>query len=236
MNKETNVDVLLQEYQACHRNRNHYDSIRWSIGSIFIAISSAVFGISLTAEVIDTLNLVITMAFFSLALILAWYFFVQHVNPYVWLSVVRFHEIEQELRNLGYNIRLHKSIYGNKQFVKGKHITFLILLIFTFAWFFRIILKWQNLLVTSLIVVTVFLIVLALLVWGLPQNKWGDKIQAILAEGEKTEIMLIEKRMKRFKEEIEKVCGLEKKEETKEMFAEFHKEIMERVKVFHANS
>jgi hypothetical protein len=44
------VDVLIGEYQACHRNRNHYDSVGWTIGSIFIAVSLALIGFSFTLE------------------------------------------------------------------------------------------------------------------------------------------------------------------------------------------
>jgi glucose uptake protein GlcU len=44
------VDVSIGEYQACHRNRNHYDSVEWTIGSIFIAVSLALIGFSFTLE------------------------------------------------------------------------------------------------------------------------------------------------------------------------------------------
>jgi hypothetical protein len=43
-NKE--IDVFLNEYQAPHHNRNHYDSLHWTIGSIFKAASFALFDFS----------------------------------------------------------------------------------------------------------------------------------------------------------------------------------------------
>jgi hypothetical protein len=58
------IDVLLEEYQACQNTRNHYDNIRWTIGSIFIAISLAIFGISFTNEVINEQNIVILSTLF----------------------------------------------------------------------------------------------------------------------------------------------------------------------------
>jgi hypothetical protein len=31
------IKALLEEYHDCHQTRDHYDSVRWTIGSIFIA-------------------------------------------------------------------------------------------------------------------------------------------------------------------------------------------------------
>ena len=64
------IDVLLAEYQACHRNRDHYDSVRWTIGSIFIATSLTLFGISFLKEVRGNLMEVIFIAVFSVLLML----------------------------------------------------------------------------------------------------------------------------------------------------------------------
>jgi hypothetical protein len=46
------VDILLAEYQAAHMNRDHYDSVRWTMGSIFIVGSLTLFGISFAEPVV----------------------------------------------------------------------------------------------------------------------------------------------------------------------------------------
>ena len=100
------VNILLNEYQACHRNRNHYDSVRWTIGSIFIGASLALFGLSLTMHIV-----VVLLAFvFSIGLVIIWYLYSSHVNPYIMRAMVRMHEIEKKLRDLNFEIKLHKSI------------------------------------------------------------------------------------------------------------------------------
>ena len=63
MEKER-IDVLLAEYQASHRNRNHYDSVRWTIGSILMAASLTLFGISFMEPVRNNFWDVILIAFF----------------------------------------------------------------------------------------------------------------------------------------------------------------------------
>jgi len=47
------ISILLNEYQACHRQRNHYASIRWTIGSLFLAASFVLYATSFDANLID---------------------------------------------------------------------------------------------------------------------------------------------------------------------------------------
>lgn len=95
------VEALLAEYQACHMNRDHYDSVRWTIGSIFIAASLTLFGISFLEPIVHNRPAVVVMAAFSLFLFAVWYAYNQHVNPYVKTSLRRLREIESELKNMG---------------------------------------------------------------------------------------------------------------------------------------
>lgn len=130
--------ALLSEYQACHRNRNHYDSVRWTIGSIFIATSLALFGVSFWKEIIDEPQKVLLVAIFSGALIATWYLYNRHVNPYVMASVVRFHEIEKELRRMGYSINLHRSIATTRK-MRGIWVTYLLFMVVCGASVFRLV-------------------------------------------------------------------------------------------------
>ncbi|NIO37996.1 hypothetical protein GTO27_09880 [Candidatus Bathyarchaeota archaeon] len=134
------IDVLLAEYQACHRNRNHYDSVRWTIGSIFMATSLALFGISFVEEQLGILE-VLLIAVFSFFLIFVWYAYSQHVNLYVLESLLRFHKIERRLCDMGFDISLHKSIHDRtqqQQQRRGIWSTFLLFVVVLTAWFLRI--------------------------------------------------------------------------------------------------
>jgi hypothetical protein len=121
-NNNLRVQVLLDEYQACHSNRNHYDIVRWAIGSIFIGTSLTIFGLTLAKHIA-----VVFIAFcFSLILIIFWYLYSQHVNPYVMRSIVRMHNIESMLRS-DYHIELHNSIlhpFPKEYSIGGTRITF----------------------------------------------------------------------------------------------------------------
>lgn len=130
----------MTEYQACNDTRNHYDNICWVIGSIFIATAFLIFGASFTAEVMPSLKYNLLLAFTSITVLSIWYVFAQHIYPFVWLAVVRCHQIEQNLRTLGYNVKLQKSIFDYKQKLKGNYIVFGILVLIDVAWLARIIL------------------------------------------------------------------------------------------------
>ena len=133
------INILLNEYQACHRNRNHYDSVRWTIGSLFIGASLTLFGISIVKEV-ETFGVIIA-CFFSLGLIMIWYLYSQHVNPYILASIIRARDIEKEFNEQTYKIELHtliKSLDPPIIFnVKGTKITFSLVLLILGMWFLR---------------------------------------------------------------------------------------------------
>ena len=146
--EELQLNVLLNEYHACHRNRNHYDSIRWSIGSIFIAASLTVYGLSLDK---DDPSVAVPLVLLSMFSILIWYAYFQHVNPWVMGSIERMQKIEDEIRKMSYKINLHNSIRNNQRIVRGTWITFILLLILSVAWIYKILLVYNVLSCASLL-------------------------------------------------------------------------------------
>ncbi|MEM3448093.1 MAG: hypothetical protein QXP38_04320 [Nitrososphaerota archaeon] len=123
------ISVLLAEYQAAHMNRDHYDSMRWTIGSIFIASSLTLLGISFLEPVAHYHLQVLAITSFSCALFFVWLAYSQHVEPWVKASLKRLYEIEEELKVLGFDMRLHHSIREKRQ-IRGRWIrNFLIILV-----------------------------------------------------------------------------------------------------------
>jgi hypothetical protein len=166
-----------------------------------------------------------------------WYLFVLHVNPYVWLSIVRCHKIEQDLRERVFDIRLHKSIYSFKQTLKGIHITVALLCVFVGAWFGRLIILWQNLFEYILLSCGVSILLICVLHFYIySRTDWRKKIQTILEEGEKTEIILIEKRIQILEKDIEDIIQQENQEKNRNAFEAFRKELMDRIKILCAKS
>jgi len=129
------IDILLNEYQACHRNRNHYDSVRWSIGSIFIAASFTVYGFSLGQQ---DKSVALALVLLSMFPFFIWYFYYQHVNSTVMASIVRMQKIETELRNMDYHINLHNSIRSIQRRPRGIWITYSLLWFMSIAWIYKI--------------------------------------------------------------------------------------------------
>jgi hypothetical protein len=132
------IKILLQEYQSCHDTRNHYDNVRWMIGSIFIVTSLALFGLSLDKPLVAVL-----LAFLSsVSSMMIWYLYAQHVNHYIVASIIRCHEIEKYLRkDLKFEIKLHTSIRKMDNSIpklKGTVITFSLISMVIVIWFFRI--------------------------------------------------------------------------------------------------
>ncbi len=114
------VKFALAEYEACNDTRNHYDNIRWTIGSIFMAVSLGLFGLSFSnlfglpfsnssSDQSVVLVAVVLTFLFSLTLMLIWYQYSQHVNPYVLTAIIRAHEIESSFSEKG--LRLNKKIW-----------------------------------------------------------------------------------------------------------------------------
>lgn len=201
--EKAEIDILLAEYQACHTNRNHYDNLRWTIGSIFIASSLALFGISFMNEVRLPIE-VIMMASFSLLLIVIWYGYNQHVNPYVLASIKRLHEIELELYKMCFDMKLHKSVWERekKELIKprGAWITYFLFLIVLGAWFLRLILAFQE--VEKTIWMLIFYCVLACGIYIMHmkifnwENLREDDIKKIIQKREKIKHKKTKKRLK----------------------------------------
>jgi hypothetical protein len=109
-NPPNRLEVLLSEYQACLMTRDHYDSTRWLIGTIFIALGFSLFGVSFLEPItLDTwsIGLVGTL---SIALWLFFLYYDQHVQPWISISIQRSHSIERLLRAKDYDVRHQLSI------------------------------------------------------------------------------------------------------------------------------
>ncbi|MDH5449579.1 MAG: hypothetical protein OEX77_01580 [Candidatus Bathyarchaeota archaeon] len=136
---EMKVDILLAEYQAAHINRNHYDSVAFTVASILVATSFTLYGISFLGEVRNDFVEVGFLACVSFALMLIWYAYHVYVDPFVRLSIKRLWEIEENLRQLGFDApKLHTMIVQETTKGRGRRIVRLILMLAYFAWLFRI--------------------------------------------------------------------------------------------------
>jgi len=158
------LDLLLAEYQCAHMNRDHYDSVRWVIGSIFIAGSFALFGISFIEPAAGAAALVVLLAISSIGLFAVFAAYHLHVEPYVKLSIARLQTIEKELQTCGYVSplpdselelfevyqrdpkkliklipRLHTIIQEVAKRGRGKPILWLLTLVLVAAWLLRVV-------------------------------------------------------------------------------------------------
>jgi len=89
------LNALLAEYEACYKTRDHYDSVEWTIGSIFIASSLFLLGVSFEISPTKiTFVSVVSLCVVSLLLFGIWYAYVLHVEPYIIDSINRAREIE----------------------------------------------------------------------------------------------------------------------------------------------
>ena len=124
------------------------------------------------------------MAVFSILLFMSWYLYNQYVNPYVMISILRTHEIEQELRNY-YDIKLHKSIYeGTLDRFRAIYITaFEFILVFV-AWIVRNVLLQHEYSTCALIIFSICLIFVIVLHFKCFNTRdWGKEISEILGKG-----------------------------------------------------
>jgi uncharacterized membrane protein YdcZ (DUF606 family) len=93
------IDALLAEYEACYKTRDHYDSINWTIGSIFIASVLLLLGQSFQIKIqtfTDRVS-VLLIALVSFLLVVIWFVYIQHVQPTINRSIERAREIENWL-------------------------------------------------------------------------------------------------------------------------------------------
>jgi len=116
--RDLQVKALLAEYEACHTNRNHYDSVRWTIASLFIGFSLTTFGVSFLKEA-NTIVPVLLLASFSILLFLIAIAYYTHVNPWIETSQDRLWEIEGQLQYYGVNVRLHQMIRARSGHYEG---------------------------------------------------------------------------------------------------------------------
>jgi len=153
------LNIYLNEYQACYRQRNHYDSLSWTIGSLFIAASFTLFGFSFQEYLINNTNkeinniYVIFLSIISIGLIFIWYFYNQNVNPWVLAAIIRMHQIEIEITDIGFDIQLQNLVHTldvrarehNPFFKRGVTITFVFFIVSILAWVFRYTMFYDNL-------------------------------------------------------------------------------------------
>ena len=131
------IEILLNEYRACHMNRDNYTRIRWSVGSIFLAASIALIGISISqGEKIRDIE-IISLMIISVFLFLVWHIYNNRIlSIYTMMSIRRMHQIERQLRIM----RLHRDIYAfqkkNTKW-KGQYIVLLFWGTLYFSWIFR---------------------------------------------------------------------------------------------------
>lgn len=128
------------------------------------------------------------IAVFSILLVLIWHAYNQHVNLYVMASIKRLHEIELELRNMGFDVRLHYSIAKIKQWWRGSHITFFLLFVMFSVWILRVIFSWVYHIavigVFGIIPVIMYLVLMILVLVThtkiLNVRNWGKEIEEII--------------------------------------------------------
>jgi len=143
MTKDAEIEVLLAEYQASYMNRDHYDSVRWLIGSVFIGTSLATFGFSF---LVSDLSAVFVSILFSVLLFTAFILYDQLIQPYVDISLNRCQELEDELQ---FRVKiapvLHNEIHRrtSERRLKGKNVTDFLIAATTLMWTFRLSIFWR---------------------------------------------------------------------------------------------
>ena len=165
---EKKIEVLLSEYHACHRTRDAYAKIRWSVGSIILATSLGLVGISFSFE---KFSILIGMAISSLAFLLIWILYNQNISIYTMASIFRMHEIEVELRKQ-FDVKLHKSIHETPK-RRGLHTTILFYGTVFLAWGIRFIifgLTAQSLWYFYPISIILIFIPLIVVIWWLKRS------------------------------------------------------------------
>jgi hypothetical protein len=139
------VDVLLAEYAACNETRDHFDGTAWVIGSIFVAISMSILAATTLNPVYQEPIAVAALGGFSILLFLVWVSYELHVRPWVIASFTRASEIEDELKTLGYEAKLHhniaKSDEKSRNKGRGKRTFYFLIILILAGWGVRIFLS-----------------------------------------------------------------------------------------------
>jgi len=146
LDTDRRVDILLAEYQACHMNRDHYHGIVWTMGSIFITASIALFGASLVEPIVKNPSAVAVLAICSIILLVTWLAYNFHVDPWVTKSLRRCREIEEEFSRMKYTSsvcikppipRLH-TLIGARPQIPGIWITISFFTAMLMVWLIRV--------------------------------------------------------------------------------------------------
>lgn len=164
------INSLLDEYTDCQGIIDHYDGMRWTVGTIVIFSSLGLCALSLGLKLFNA----ILLATFPIALLVIWYHYALHVNPNILPGISRCQQIEQELEKVNFSIKQHKGGYLTKNYatkLKGTKITQWIFSLNIIMWIACISKKIQGelSLVHSLIFATFSLVALYFFV------KWFEK-------------------------------------------------------------
>jgi len=108
--QERQLNIWLTEYTAANSTRDHYDSTRWLVGSIFIAAIFTMFASSFLDQVPQDNLALGLLAVSSTMLWFVFVFYDQHTQPWINAAIDRCHKIENILRNQEYDIYLHAWI------------------------------------------------------------------------------------------------------------------------------
>jgi hypothetical protein len=94
------TEILLAEYQCAEANRDHYDSTRWTIGSIFIIASLTALAATFIEPILRMFRQTVVLVLLSAGFYLVFLAYDHHVVPYVKMSINRMQRIERELQLL----------------------------------------------------------------------------------------------------------------------------------------
>jgi hypothetical protein len=138
------INALLEEYDACYQTRDHYLTLQWTIGSIFIAAALILLGASFQVNTQTTPNKVgvLFVSLMALFLFLIWFAYFQHVQPMIDESIKRAREIEDWLNYHYYRapVILLQSYLSRHRKGRGKIITACLLILVLLAVVVRVIL------------------------------------------------------------------------------------------------
>lgn len=161
-------------------NRFHYEGIYWTMGTILVATSLALFGISFLKDLAGTgeFERVALMALFSLFLFVVWLGYGRHVDPWIRASQSRCREIEEVLSQNRFGLRetpkLQSSIWKEDERTKplrGKWITISLMSALLLAWFLRIaLISAQQIFVLIGLVFILFFVIVTVTLLSSPKS------------------------------------------------------------------
>jgi hypothetical protein len=123
--RQEKIQVWLKEYEVCHCARNHFDTIRWTIGSIFLVVSFALLGLSFQKDIAGDPPMITLITFFSVFPVVIWLLYDRLLQPYIDSCYERIWKIEEELRAQGMDIWLNTNMKQDFPKGRGKRILYL---------------------------------------------------------------------------------------------------------------